>query len=330
MLDVAEKRGESGGKRITPIAMPEPAVDEWADEVTSVGRVPSAIESRRVEVKPRDIATLTMVAGPHVGALYTLGDGETLIGRAAGCAIRIDDPGISRRHARIVRQSPVTCAVEDLQSRNGTFVNGKRVSGARLSEGDRLGVGDTIVFRFAFADEAEELRLRSLYESTVLDGLTGALNRKHFNERLKAEIAYAKRHGAVLSLLMLDFDHFKKVNDTFGHLAGDHVLRTVAALVRSSIRVEDLFARYGGEEFTIIARGADVEQSLPLAERVRLSVDKAKIEYERNPIPVTISIGIASLACCPKGGSVDEILTIADRRLYAAKAAGRNRCVWEG
>jgi diguanylate cyclase (GGDEF)-like protein len=330
MSNVANRRGDGGGGRIPGIAMPGPAIDDWAEEVTSIGRVPSPVEGQKIEVRPRDLATLTVVTGPRIGEIFTMVSEETVIGRAAGCGIQIDDPGISRRHAKIIRQSLATCVVQDLESRNGTFVNGDRVSSARLAEGDRLGIGDTIVLRFALTDEAEERHLRGLYESTVLDSLTGVFNRKHFNERLKAEIAYAKRHGTALSLLMIDFDHFKKVNDTLGHLAGDHVLRTVAAVVKRTLRVEDVFSRYGGEEFTIIARGADVEHSQPLAERVRTTVQTATIEYEGTPIPVTISIGIASLACCTREGSVDEMVSIADKRLYLAKEAGRNRCVWEG
>jgi two-component system, cell cycle response regulator len=327
---VADRRGEGGGRGIPGIAMPEPAIDEWAEEVTSIGRVSSTIEGQRTDIKPRNLATLTVVSGPRVGAIYTLIEEETFIGRAVGCGIQIDDPGISRRHAKVIRQTLTTCLVQDLESRNGTFVNGTQVSSARLSEGDRLAIGETIVLRFALTDEAEEQRLRDLYESTVLDGLTGMFNRKHFNERLKAEIAYAKRHNAALSLLMIDFDHFKKVNDTLGHLAGDHVLKTVSAVIKRTLRVEDLFARYGGEEFTIIARGADIEHSRPLAERVRAIVEKTLIEFEGTTIPVTISVGLASLACCPRGGSGEELVSIADRRLYASKAAGRNRCVWEG
>jgi two-component system cell cycle response regulator len=327
---VANQTGDAGGKRVPGIAMPEPAIEEWADEVTSIGRVPVSVEEQKIDVKPRDLVTFTVVAGPRVGAIFTLVEDETFIGRTSGCGIQIDDPGISRRHAKVIRQTLATCLVQDLESRNGTFVNGKRVSIARLSEGDRLGIGDTVVLRFALIDEAEERRMRDLYESTVLDGLTGVFNRKHFGERLKAEIAYAKRHGTPLSLLMIDFDHFKKVNDTLGHLAGDHVLKTVAAVVKKTLRVEDVFARYGGEEFAIIARGADIEHSLPLAERVRATVERTRIVYEQATIPMTISIGIASLACCPNGGSVDELVSVADRRLYACKAAGRNRCVWEG
>src|SRR6185503_3769110 len=153
-----------------------------------------------------------------------------------------------------------------------------------------------------------------LYESSVLDALTGAYNRKHFEERLVSEVAYAKRHGTPLSLLMLDLDHFKRINDTYGHLGGDHVLRTVGGLVKKTLRVEDIFARYGGEEFAIIARGIDVDKAYLFAERVRITVETAKIEFNRLLVPVTISLGVASLMCCGEKATAESLIGKADER----------------
>jgi diguanylate cyclase (GGDEF)-like protein len=147
---------------------------------------------------------------------------------------------------------------------------------------------------------------------------------------MTSEIAFAKRHGSALSLLMMDFDHFKRVNDTHGHQAGDHVLKTVAAVVRRTVRVEDVVARYGGEEFAIIARSTDLSQSMILAERVRSTVEKTRIEFEGKVIPMTVSIGVASTSCCVGAVTVEQLVTIADRRLYACKAAGRNRAIGTG
>jgi diguanylate cyclase (GGDEF)-like protein len=275
----------------------------------------------------RDRATLTLVSGPNAGAIFTLVPADNVVGRVKECAIRIDDPGISRRHARLFRQGPGSYVVEDLGSRNGTFVRGERIASHTLAEGDRISFGPSVEVRFGFADEAEESRLRQLYESSVQDALTKAFNRKHFAERLTGEMAYARRHRAPLSLLLFDLDHFKRVNDTMGHLGGDHVLCTVATLVRKTLRTEDVFARYGGEEFAIIARGIDVEKALLFAERVRTTVEQARIEYNRTPLKVTISLGVASLACCPENVGVDGLVGKADERLYAAKHGGRNRSV---
>jgi diguanylate cyclase (GGDEF)-like protein len=319
---VADPRSPSSGSGGRPSTF-----DQDYEEVTSVSAVPPTIEARRLAVPlAPSRATLTLVSGSNAGAIYPLLLDENVIGRTKDCSIRIEDPGISRRHARIVRRGPNTYFLEDLSSRNGTFIRGNRVTSQPLSEGDRLAVGPSVEFRFGFTDEAEEGLLRRLYESSVLDALTGAYNRKHFAERLGSELAYAKRHKTPLSLLMFDLDHFKSINDTFGHLGGDHVLRTVTALVKKTLRAEDVFARYGGEEFAIIARGIDVEKAFMFGERVRVIVEAARIEFNQQQITVRVSVGVASLACCTDP-SADGIVAKADERLYAAKRSGRNRTV---
>jgi len=303
------------------------AFDHEIEEVTSVSAAPPTIEARRnaLPLAPGR-ATLTLVSGSNAGTIYPLLLDENVIGRTRECAIRIEDPGVSRRHARIVRRGPEEYYLEDLGSRNGTFVRGNKITNHPLAEGDRLAVGPGVEFRFGFTDEAEEGLLRRLYESSILDALTGAYNRKHFAERFTSELAYAKRHSTPLALLMFDLDHFKRINDSCGHLGGDHVLRTVAALVKKTLRAEDVFARYGGEEFAIIARGIDVEKAYLFGERVRSIVEVARIEFNRTPIVVTVSVGAASLACCDDP-TPEGLIAKADERLYAAKRSGRNRTV---
>ena len=302
--------------------------EEFEEEVTSVGKLPMLDGSTKPPTSLRDRATFTVVSGPSAGAIFSLVAPENVIGRGKECGIRVIDAGISRRHARVVRQGPGQYVVEDLGSSNGTFVTGARADGQQpLAEGDRIGVGPSIELRFGFTDEAEDGALRRLYESSVLDALTGAYNRKHFEERLAAEVAYAKRHGTALSLLMFDLDHFKRVNDSYGHLGGDHVLRSVGALVKRILRVEDVFARYGGEEFAIIARGIDVGKGYLFAERVRITMETSKMEFNGLLIPVTVSIGVASLACCGEGATSDDLIGKTDERLYVAKGSGRNRTV---
>jgi len=314
--------------RKPPEGRPSSFEDEFAEEVTSVSKLP-VFDARAPKAPPvRDRATFTVVSGPGAGAIHSLVAEENVIGRGKECSVRIIDGGISRRHARILRQAPGKYVIEDLGSSNGTTVGGVRVTGLYpLAEGDRVAVGPSIELRFGFTDEAEEGALRRLYESSVLDALTGAYNRKHFEERLASEVAYAKRHNTPLSLLMLDLDHFKQVNDTYGHLGGDHVLRTVSGLVKRTLRVEDIFARYGGEEFAIIARGIDVPKGYLCAERVRITVETAKIEYSRLLVAVTVSIGVASLACCGASAPAEALIAKADERLYVAKGTGRNRTV---
>jgi diguanylate cyclase (GGDEF)-like protein len=270
-----------------------------------------------------DRGTLTMLTGTHAGSVYRLGD-SSVAGRAPDCEIHIDHAGVSRRHARIVRESDTEYSVQDLGSHNGTTVRGLPVTRARLVDGDRIGFGP-VFFRFALADEKEVLALKQRYESSVVDGLTGALNRKHFDDRLVVELAYAKRHRSDVSLLILDVDHFKTINDQLGHPAGDAVLRQLSAVIKAALRAEDVFARYGGEEFAIIARGIGSTEALAFSERIRRIVEDASFAHDGASVSVTVSVGAATLADCNEP-SVDQLVRLADSALYVAKAAGRNCC----
>jgi two-component system cell cycle response regulator len=268
-----------------------------------------------------DRGTLTMVNGAEAGSVFRLG-ASTVVGRSPECEVHIDHVGISRRHARILREAETDYVVQDLGSRNGTTVRGQPITSTRLADGDRIGFGP-VFFRFALADEKEVLALKQRYEFSVVDGLTGALNRKHFDDRLIVELAYAKRHHSEVSLLLLDVDHFKSINDRFGHQAGDSVLRQLAAAIKATLRAEDVFARYGGEEFAIIARRSSGEDAFAFAERIRKVVESSDFVHEGTPVSVAISLGVAALNDCTEP-SVDQLVRLADSALYAAKAAGRN------
>jgi diguanylate cyclase (GGDEF)-like protein len=270
-----------------------------------------------------DRGTLTLVSGTDAGSVYRLG-AQTVIGRSLDCEIAIVDVGVSRRHAMITQQGDTDYVIQDLGSRNGTTVRGRPITKCVLTDGDRIGVG-AMFFRFALTDEMEELAMKRRYESSIVDGLTGALNRKHFDDRLIGELAFAKRHGADVSLLFIDVDHFKDVNDRLGHPAGDALLRQLASRIRNTLRVEDIFARYGGEEFAIIARGIERVGAIAFAERIRNLVANTPFTHEENQIAVTVSIGVATLVDC-RDASVDQLITLADSRLYVAKASGRNCC----
>jgi diguanylate cyclase (GGDEF)-like protein len=264
-----------------------------------------------------------LVSGTEAGSVFRLG-ATTVIGRSPDCEIPIDHAGVSRRHARIIQESETDYVVQDLGSRNGTTVRGRPITRCSLVDGDRIGIGP-LFFRFALADEKEVLALKQRYEFSVIDGLTGAINRKHFDDRLIVELAYAKRHQGDVSLLMLDVDHFKAINDGHGHPAGDAVLRQLAKVIKAALRVEDVFARYGGEEFAIIARGIGSSEALAFAERIRRIVEDARFEHEGTELSATVSVGAATLADCNQP-SVDQLMRLADSALYRAKAAGRNCC----
>ncbi len=271
------------------------SVVEWADEEAST-RTSEATVAMAAPSAPRQSirALLTVVNGPNIGRVYSVRDGETLLGRGRNVHVRMDDAGASRVHARIVTAESGRYFLEDMQSTNGTFVDGERIERYELTSGKRINIGPNIIVSFAILDAQAERLARQNYESSVRDPLTKAHNRRYLVERLGAEIAYARRHSSRLSLLLFDLDHFKRVNDTCGHLAGDEVLREVSALVSRLIRAEDVFARFGGEEFVILVRGISHANVGRFAERLRTSVERLEVVSER-VLRVTISVGYASL-----------------------------------
>ncbi len=232
---------------------------------------------------------------------------------------------MSRVHAKISCRPDGRYVLQDLGSTNGTFCGSARIESCELKPNDRIQLGPNVVLRFSITDDDEEELQRRLYESSTRDGLTRVYNRKYFCERLAAEVAYSRRHKVKLAVLMMDLDDFKKMNDTFGHLGGDMVLRLVSAQMQRLIRTEDLLARYGGEEFVVLARSTGKTDAVRLAERIRQSISELEIPINDRSVKVTLSIGVAALPDVTSEGGPNELLALADARLYRAKAAGKNR-----
>jgi diguanylate cyclase (GGDEF)-like protein len=292
---------------------------EIAVRSTDFGNSPSTQPARR------DRAVLLRMDGVNAGQVVSIAQAPFSMGRHPTNQLPIDDDSISRFHARFIKEND-EYLVEDLGSRNGTFIQGKRVTRAAIADDDWVQLGARVAFRFTLTDARQEGLLRKLYESSTRDALTGAYNRRHFDDRLRAEIAFAVRHATDLGLLLLDLDHFKRVNDTHGHPAGDAVLRHLTAIASRTLRTEDVFARFGGEEFAVILRGASVRGAGRLAERLREALTQQHATHDGREIPVTVSVGCAALSCCAKP-TPEELVAVADRRLYRAKQAGRNRVV---
>jgi two-component system cell cycle response regulator len=271
-------------------------------------------------------AVLTQMAGLEAGRVCGLDGPEVTLGRAPTCTHAFDEASLSRVHAKVVKEGPAY-AILDAGSANGVFVNDQRVTRAILNDGDRVRLASAVTLRFQLVDETEERALQRVYESSVKDGLTGVWNRKYLDERLKGELAFAIRHRSALAVVIVDIDYFKKVNDTYGHLVGDEVLKATAATMRGALRTEDLLARYGGEEFVVVARGVDLKSAVQLAERLRVVTERRPVEVSGESITRTISAGVATLDCCAGETTVERLLSLADERLYKAKQAGRNRVV---
>ncbi|MBI3947552.1 MAG: diguanylate cyclase [Armatimonadetes bacterium] len=176
----------------------------------------------------------------------------------------------------------------------------------------------------ALRRQADELRLMNeqLAAVSVTDGLTGLYNRRYLDQRLTEEVARARRYGLRLACLMVDIDHFKQMNDRFGHQQGDQVLRATADVLRTTARTSDVVGRYGGEEFCVLAPGADTTAGVILAERIRAGVSERAFSFGDQTVRVTVSVGVAE---CRGDSTPEGLIAEADRALFAAKTAGRDR-----
>ena len=296
--------------------------DDFSDERTIVGDA-SAVAAQLTTAGARENAYVIVIAGPNVGEMYRLPPGEATVGRGTNATILLPDTEISRLHAKIINRGE-TVIVADNNSTNGTFVNGHQVRFHSLQDGDKIQIGTTTILKFSYHDALEEKFQRQMLESALRDGLTGAFNKKYFSERLTGEVAFSKRHGTPISLMLFDIDHFKSVNDTYGHLAGDSVLATFAERVSTMIRREDVFARYGGEEFAVLSRGLDVGAARAFAERIRQLIADYEFSFEDTVIPITISVGVSAMPH-PTVEHPQDLVSGADQALYTAKRSGRNR-----
>jgi two-component system cell cycle response regulator len=282
--------------------------------VTSISRI-----SERPSGKE---ACLVVIYGSELGKKYNLNIPSLVIGRSSKCDIQIDQESISRNHTKIVNTGK-SILIRDLGSTNGTYVNDEPIDEYVMRDGDLIKIGRTI-FKFLTGGNIENAYHEEIYRLTTIDGLTQIFNKRYFLETIEREIARSHRYRRELSLVMFDIDHFKKINDSFGHLAGDYVLKHLAQTVKTRIRREDCFARYGGEEFSIVLPEIDGLNSKPFAEKIRQLVENTDFRFENTSMPITISMGVATL----DGDSTDPAALIkqADDRLYEAKSSGRN-CV---
>jgi two-component system, cell cycle response regulator len=296
---------------------------------THICAAPVSQDSSETVIAPPNSAYLIVVAGGIPGTMVRLNDRGTTLGRSADSSFQISDITVSRQHAFLSVDEVGTVHLRDDGSTNGTFVNGKRVAAYRsvsLDDGDRIQLGTTVVLKLARLDPTDELFQREMFERTVRDNLTGLYNRAYLINEIGLLAARSAAQGMGLGVLMLDIDHFKRVNDRHGHLVGDRVLREVAAVIRESTRPEDLVARFGGEEFVVALPISVAHLAVDRADRIRTNLAQRRIRTEGQEIQVTASIG---LAFGPPGRSRNEMALImtADEALYLAKAQGRNRVV---
>ena len=273
-----------------------------------------------------DRVHLVVMTGSNVGEVFTLGTERLVLGREDSVDIQLMDADVSRFHAEVTWDpDDMLYRLRDLDSSNGTRINDAPVKGEReIRRGDKIQLGHHSVLRVSFGDEIETAYARQMYQAVLRDGLTGAYNRRYFDDRLATEVSFTQRHANELSLIMFDIDHFKRINDTYGHPTGDAILKLISEMVRSLIRSEDVFARYGGEEFAIISRGASEEGAAILAERLRHQLSRREYMIEEHIVAVSASFGVAQFS--PGGlATAQALVEAADQALYEAKRSGRDR-----
>jgi diguanylate cyclase (GGDEF)-like protein len=266
---------------------------------------------------------LVVIWGPDLGRKIPLVETSLTIGRDADCDLVVPTPGISRRHCCVeAREGRVR--VRDLGSTNGTLLNGRAIvpgTDVELHTGDRVelvGVG----FNFLEGGDVVAQYREVIYQLTIVDGLTHAFNRRYLMDFLGREISRCRRHARPLSLLLVDVDHFKRINDGHGHAAGDHVLRELVGQINEGVRREECLARFGGDEFAVVMPETRAEGARIVAERIRGRAEQHAFAWAGAPIGVTLSLGLAELAT--EMGDAESLMAAADAQLYAAKNGGRN------
>jgi two-component system cell cycle response regulator len=294
-----------------------------SDEKTRVTTIVQKPEDNRP--KGNDCLVVIYTKEPTLlGKRFVLDGQRVSVGRGSENQVVLEGDSVSRKHCHFEQRNAIWWAVDD-NSTNGTYVNDDQIVREQpLSNGDRIKVGPTI-FKYLSGFDVEAQYHEEIYRMTIIDGLTQAHVKRFLLEALEKEIIRARRHQRDLSFLMFDIDHFKKINDYHGHLAGDYVLKELARIVQGRIRRDEVFARYGGEEFAIVLPETTLEGAHALAEGLREKVESSRFVFQNESIKVTVSIGVATLADADRT-SVD-LIKRADEKLYEAKRGGRNRVV---
>jgi diguanylate cyclase (GGDEF)-like protein len=271
--------------------------------------------------------SLVMLVGPanSVGRQWPIQDTDLILGRAPSSYICVDDRSMSKSHAKLVVAGG-DISIIDLESTNKTIVSGRAIkpfTPVRLKNNDQVKCGN-VIFKFLERGNIETVSTAQAFDRALTDALTGIANRGALNAKGPESFNRSSLLGLPLSFIIFDIDHFKKVNDNFGHPAGDFILREITSVIRARlIRENDFFARAGGEEFCLLLMGTPLPTTIEVAERVRQTIEDHHFIFESRRIPITISCGVATRADGDVGW--ETIYKRADDALYDSKRGGRNR-----
>jgi len=280
---------------------------------TAISRGPNLTTSRS--------ACVVVIHGPAIGSRIDLGERPVVVGRSSQADMHIPHASISRRHCELWREGEA-CHIRDLGSTNRTRVNERPIESVELCDGDHIVLGD-VILKFISHRSVEAGYHEEIYQLATHDALTGLFNRRQFSELLIAEAARGTRRDPRTVLAIIDVDHFKLINDRYGHIEGDGVLKQLADILRAHCRAGDVLARIGGEEFAVLMADVDLDQAGQFAERVRQAINAAEFRPGGEVITMTVSVGLAALTNARSNPS--ELMRASDRALYSAKESGRNR-----
>lgn len=278
------------------------------------------------ELKGEKHKSCIIIEGDQIGKIFSLSKQITIIGRSEDAEINLDSPTVSRKHASIRLDGNDRIFIKDLKSSNGTYVNALRITEIELNEGDIFAIG-IYKLKIASLSKHDTVFFQRMMDNAEKDALTGVYNKGFITRLLGTIIAQAEHLKKSVSIAMVDIDHFKNINDTYGHIAGDAVLKNIAALFSTSLRSADKFGRFGGEEFLILFDRTTIVDARVISERIRKMVAEHPTVYGDQQIKVTVSIGITSNEN-KHIHDAESFIKLADEKLYAAKNGGRNRIVW--
>jgi two-component system, cell cycle response regulator len=270
-------------------------------------------------------ALFVVSPGAYFGQRFPLDQRCVSVGRSEDCSIHLDERGLSRRHFTVSLEAMGAVLLKDVGSTNGTLVNGRRLrpgASLPLQDGDQICCGG-VLLKFVAEGKSEHAFLEELHRQACIDALTGLANRRHFQNVGEAEFLRAQRYGRDLSLILLDFDHFKQLNDRNGHPCGDEVLAQTSARLQQRLRHQDLIGRWGGEEFAVLLPETDLSRAAVVAHALRTLVADHACRYQEISLEVTISLGVATQD--KQHRAFADLVASSDEQLLRAKRLGRNQ-----
>jgi two-component system cell cycle response regulator len=296
---------------------------------TEIGNETLVRESKTLKLKLQEArkseACLVIVLGKPLGKRFVLDLKEMVIGRGAECQIPVLDTSLSRAHAQVLKKDNGRFYVSDLDSTNNTYLNEQKLAPGKpieVKNGDLLKMGN-MIFKFIGRGKIDNVFHKDILDLASRDDLTGTLNRQSLMSCLEEGFRKARMSKKSLSAVVLDLDQFKSVNDTFGHAAGDFVLKETVKVAQSVIRSDDFIGRFGGDEFMAVLWDSSLTNACIVAERIRSKIENHAFTYGGNRIPVTVSLGVATLDDSIQ--SIRAFFERADGAQYNAKKNGGNR-----